>query len=219
MPLMSSMRDAQRAWVKAVAAYKGWTVSKWAKRTRVGDGEKSLAPSTLTRFLNDPDVTHELTDKTIIALAESAGVEPMVMPGSRRPSGLAEADAAPYTPEQVQGDDYLRASVENLIRGRNSLTPLVMRTRALEHAGYLPGDVLIVDLNAKPQPDDIVCAQVYDWTGDRAETVVRIFQPPYLVSSSSDARFLKPLVVDDDQVMIKGVIVQLMRPRRIASAA
>ncbi len=218
IPLMSTMRDAQIAWVKAVAAYKGWSLSRWAKRTRMGDGESSLAPSTLTRFVNDPDATHELMDATIVALAESAGVEPMVLPGSRRPSNLAEPDAAPYTANAV-ADDYVREQVEAFKRRGNAFSPMVMRTRALEHAGYLPGDVLIVDLNAKPQPDDVVCAQVYDWSGDRAETVIRIMQSPYLVAASSDSKLLKPLVVDDEAVIIKGVVVHSMRPRRVAVAA
>jgi hypothetical protein len=219
IPLMSTMRDAQIAWVKAVAAYKGWTLSKWARRTRVGVGENSLAPSTLTRFVNDPDATHELHDKTIEALAESAGIEPMVLPGSRRPANLAEPDAVPYSAVHTGTDDFVQAIIEDLVRERNSLTPLVMRTRSLEHAGYLPGDILIVDLNMRPQPDDVVCAQVYDWGGDRAETVVRILQPPYLVAASSDSRLLKPLVVDDESVIIKGVVVHSMRPRRSAAAA
>lgn len=218
IPLMSTMRDAQIAWVKAVAAHKGWTLSKWARRTRVGDGESTLAASTLTRFVNDPDATHELHDKTIVALAESAGLEPMVMPGSRRPSNLAEPDATPYTANSI-ADDYVREQVEGFKRRGNAFSPMVMKSRALEHAGYLPGDVLIVDLNAKPQPDDVVCAQVYDWSGDRAETVMRIFQPPYLVAASSDSRVLKPLVVDDEAVIIKGVVVHSMRPRRVAAAA
>ena len=60
---------------------------------------------------------------------------------------------------------------------------------------------------------DVVCAQVYDWSTGRAETVFRIFEPPYLVSASSDPQFLRPLVVDDDKVHIKGVVIQTYRSR------
>lgn len=201
-----SDREDTIAWVKAVLAFKKWTATEWARKAR-------LAPSTLNRFLNDPKATHDLTAATKEALASVAGVEPMQIPGGRR-AGFSEADAQPYSVVGSTGDDLVDKLVEELIAGKNGIDPWVMRTRALEHVGYMPGDILLVALNEKPQPRDAVCAQVYDWVTGKAETVMRIYEPPFLIPATSDPRLVKPFIVDDDMVVIKGVIVNAIRPRR-----
>ncbi len=66
---------------------------------------------------------------------------------------------------------------------------------------------------------DVVCAQVYDWARGKAETVFRLYEPPYLLSSTTDPKLLRPLVVDDDVVMIKGVVVASLRSRRATETA
>jgi hypothetical protein len=210
--LMDSMRDRQRTWLKDVLAHRGWNATEWARRAR-------LAPSTLNRFLNDPDYEHELSKKTLRALGEAAGLEPYQIPGVKRPSGFSEPDAQALFESGTSGDAVVDEAVRVLLQGRNGIDPWIMRSRALEFAGYLPGDVLIVDLNERPKAEDAVCAQVYDWTTGKAETVMRLYTPPYLVAMSSETRFLKPFVVDDDVVVIKGVIVSSYRPRRDRSAA
>jgi SOS-response transcriptional repressor LexA len=91
----------------------------------------------------------------------------------------------------------------------------VLRSRCLEVAGYVPGDVLMVDMNAKPEQGDVVCAQVYDRLG-RAETVFRIFEDPFLVASSLDGTFFKPLLIDNERVVVRGVVVASFRDRRAA---
>jgi hypothetical protein len=203
--------------VLAVLKFKSWTATQWARNTRVGSGEGTLAPSTLNRLMNDPDYPHALSSRTIEALAASAGVEPMVSPMGK-PRGLAESDATPFEAEQGSGDDMVDNTVRNLMRVGNGIAPMHISSRALDLAGYLPGDVVIVNLNETARAEDVVCAQVYDWSGGKAETVMRIYSPPYLVSASTDSSFIKPLVVDNDIVVIKGVIVHSMRPRRRPAA-
>lgn len=105
-------------------------------------------------------------------------------------------------------------AVRQIMRGRNATDPWVLRSRAVELAGYLPGDILLVDLNERARSRDLVCAQVYDWTRGKAETVFRIYESPYLIAASGEQHLLKPFVVDDDMVMIRGVVVGSIRPRR-----
>jgi hypothetical protein len=60
-----------------------------------------------------------------------------------------------------------------------------------------------------------VCAQVYDM-GGRAKTVFRIFEHPFLVAASIDPSLHRPLLIDNRAIMVRGVVVASMRPRRAA---
>jgi SOS-response transcriptional repressor LexA len=91
------------------------------------------------------------------------------------------------------------------------MVPWTLRSRALEVAGYLPGDVLIVDLNARPDDGDVVCAQVYE--RDNAETLFRIYEAPYLQAATYQRGLFKPLLVDGRRVVLRGVVVASIRPR------
>ena len=71
----------------------------------------------------------------------------------------------------------------------------------------------MVALGETPLSGDVVCAQIYDWSNGRAETVFRIFEPPYLLAASADPQFLRPFVVDDDKVQVKGVVIHTIRVR------
>ena len=98
------------------------------------------------------------------------------------------------------------------------MTPWTIATRAVELEGILPGDVVLLDLNATPKPGDIVCAQVYDWKRMRAETVIRLFDraPPVdlLIPRSLDPAFRSTLVVDGERVILKGVMLpHRLRPQ------
>jgi SOS-response transcriptional repressor LexA len=101
--------------------------------------------------------------------------------------------------------------IRQLTGGHNGIDPWTIRTRALELEGYMPGDVVLVDLNATPKPGDVVCAQIYEWPVMRANTVMRVFHRAspvkLLLSRSLDPAFAQPYVVDDDRVVVKGVIL------------
>ena len=167
--------------------------------------EVGVAASTLTRLLNE-NSTATLHARTISRLQEYSGVsffggDPSAPPTFR---GLAE-DAVPF--DAKSADPAVSAAIKALIGGRQAADPWTMRTRALERRGYLPGDIVIVDLGRRPEAGDVVCAQVYDWRRGAAETVMRVYDPPYLLEASLDEQLRKPLVVDDEQVIIKGVLL------------
>lgn len=173
------------------------------------------APSTLNRFLNDPGAEHNLSRDTVNLISQELGFAPLEFPSSpRRSPGFSEPEATSFDAGTGTGDTLVDEAVRNLVHGRNAVDPWVLRSRAVETAGYLPGDILIVDLNERPRPRDLVCAQVVDWAGGRAETVFRLYEPPYLIAATGDTRLLKPFVVDDDVVIIRGVVVSSLRPRR-----
>src|ERR1043166_3447057 len=167
--------------------------------------EVGVAPSTLTRLLKD-DSTATLHARTISRLQEYSGVS-FFGGDSSAPStfrGLAE-DAVPF--DAKNADPAISAAIKALIGGRKAADPWTIRTRALDRIGYLPGDIVIVDLGRRPETGDAVCAQVNDGRRAAAETVMLLYEPPYLVAASLDEGLRRPLVVDNEQVIIKGVLL------------
>jgi transcriptional regulator with XRE-family HTH domain len=177
--------------------------------TRVAT-EAGLSPSTLSRLLKGISAPNA---STITKLQKYSGIS-FFGGGPSAPltfRGLAE-DAVPF--DAKSADPAVSAAIKALIGGRKAADPWTMRTRALERIGYLPGDIVIVDLGRLPEAGDAVCAQVYDWRRAAAETVMRVYEPPYLVAASLDEGLRRPLVVDNDQVVIKGVLL----PHRLRPA-
>jgi hypothetical protein len=84
-------------------------------------------------------------------------------------------------------------------------------TDMIEAAGYLPGDFVVVDLKRQPTAGDVVLAEIID--DRRREVVFRISAPPYLLAASHARRAMamKPILVDNDRVIIKGVVVGSIR--------
>lgn len=203
----STTARLHRDWLKKLPDAAGKTLTRIAK-------EIKISPSTLTRPLKEgDDGTSTLHANTIAKVVEHTGVAPPFeiagpqTPGRR--SGGPDEEATPYNPHK---DDPV-ASVVGTLRGtRPGLAPWLLHTRALELAGFLPGDVVLVDLgNVTPRPGEAVCAHVYDWGSMKAETVMRIFERAsgvnLLVAKTTDPTVRQPHVVDGEQVTIKGVLL------------
>ncbi len=205
---MIDTRDQQRAWLNAVLARTGLNATQLASKS-------GLAITTLTRFLNNPQHSSALSMRTISAIERETGIR---YGENGPPAGFRETEAEPFTPGE---QDPVAAVVDHLRTIANGMDPWVMKSRALESAGIQPGDILLVNLNRQPAAGDIVCAQVYDWTRGKAETVFRIWEPPYLVAATMEPKLRRPMIVDNEHILIKGVMEFSMRPRlgRTAAAA
>jgi len=202
---MTTSLAEQIAWVRAVLAHLGISATELARRAK-------LAPSTLHRPLNEADYPGLLSGRTLAAIAGVAGVRPLEFPARMR--GMAEPEAELYRPDRADTDPTSRA-VRELTAGRNGRDAWVMSGWALDLAGVLPGDVVVVDMNLQPRPRDLVCAQIYDWSGMKSETVFRVFDPPFLIVRSTRLEE-KPLTVDGNTVIIKGVVTSVLRQRAAA---
>lgn len=209
---MKDLRDQQIEWIDAICAARGWTLTDLARKAGINS-------STLTRWKNDRKFAEEgrtISARTVKAVEDASGVRAYESPanGGR---GLAESEATPFQSTQ---NPYLRAYIETMKGGRNAVDAWLLSTRSLDLAGYMPGDIVIVDLNAKPTTSDVVCAQVYDWTRGRTETVFRIYEPPFLMPSSTDPTFRRPYMIDDNTVVVKGVVIASIRtPAHLAKAS
>jgi hypothetical protein len=201
---MDPVKKQQIEWVRAVMSYLGVpSANRLAELAGVN-------PANIQRPLSD-NYKGKFGATTIARIAEAANLRPMEFPS--RPAGMNEAEAQRYVYESAGdiNEGNVERAVRELCRGRNGRDPWVMRSHALELSGIVPGDVLIVDMNLQPKPKDVVCAQIY--SGHTAETVFRIFEPPYLVTHSLRFGTQKPVPVDGEEVVIRGVVDVILRRR------
>lgn len=199
----------QRQWLQEIVKATGKTLSQLATDAGVSD-------STLTRLANDENYAGTLSSLTVERIKEAFRVPGPEEYGAARRLGMAGfAEAQRFDAKTEPAP--LGAAVAALIAGRHAVDPWRLKTDALALVGYLAGDIVLVDLNSAPQPQDAVCAQVYDWQRGGAETVWRVYDPPFLVGASPDRTAYKPLLVDNDRVLVKGVVVESLRPHRLST--
>ncbi len=144
-----------------------------------------------------------------------AGLDRYEIDEAIRVQGLSQSDVVQYLAPPANGavTGGSAALRDALWPGRANADLWQVKSRALELAGYLPGDFVVVDLDRAPAGGDVVCAQVYDWDTRTAQTILRLYEPPFLMPASQSALFRKPEIVDDDRVVIKGVVVASARQR------
>lgn len=206
--LVNNTRQRQLSWLQAIQEETGWNQSELARRA-------GISHATLSKFRNDPNNAALLDTAIVAKIVAVSPIPHYELQVSTFPDGFQEGEA-----EEVTGEPYsgpMARAIAAMRHGAQALDPWVLRSRVLEYLGYVPGDVLMVDLSLLPSEGDVVCAQVSDRRG-RVDTAFRVFHPPYLVAATGDKRFLKPLLIDD-HVAVMGVVVTSLRPRlsRLAS--
>lgn len=127
--------------------------------------------------------------------------------------GFAE-EASRFDGHAASNDPAASAFVKLILKDRPDAAPWWLKTRALEGLGYMLGDLVITDAKVQPRAGDAVCAQVYDIRSGSAETVFRVFEPPYLISFQSDPSLRKPLLIDNERVIVMGTVTESLRVRR-----
>ncbi len=197
---MNNLREQQLAWLDNIVSSSGLTLTDIARRAK-------LNPSTLTRFRARDDSGHVLTARTVQKIEAATGVPAYEQRAKARPAPmLAEGEASPFLfDDNVQ--DVLVDALRAVVQRSNSVDLWVLKTHALTAVGYFHGDVLIVDRDVQPRAGDAVCAQRYDWRRGTAETIFRVYRTPYLLTASMLGDPGQPDIVDDENVVIKGVVV------------
>ena len=199
MTTTTSEPDRLRRWLHEVMATTGLKATPLAQKV-------GISPSTLTRAL-DPNEPGYLSSRTVEKIVQKLGVSP---PGGgdgrSRSGGFGE-------PELQKLDDAQMQFMA--LRPSNNQGVWEIKSRALELEGYIPGDIVLVDSTVAPAPGDVVCAQVYNFERGDADTVLRIFDAPYLVTATADREARqKPQLVDNERVVIWGTVVKSIRERR-----
>lgn len=205
------VREAQLAWLRDVMARTGMTQTAIAKRI-------GRDASTLSKFLSpNARAGHTLSSDIIAAISRVTGIAAVDQPAvPMAPRGFNEPDATPFQPEAHRHSDVV-SSVMSMATQSNTVDAWTMQSRALETVGIMPGDILMVDLNATPRAGDTVCAQIYDWPQNQARIVFRLYESPFLVAATTDRALMRPELVDQEKVVIRGVVVATVRPRQAAA--
>lgn len=202
--MIKDQRDTKE-WLRAMARQMGVSPSRLALNS-------GMAASTLTRYLNDTSGTVGITQASLEQVAAYTGFRPHQFPGRNRP-GFAEPDAVPFDKDDGTPPEWIRQAVDAARKGRNGVDAWVMKGAALDAIGILPNDVIIIDQNLKPKSGDIVVAQVLDYGTGSAETVMRVYQPPFIIAHSVRLGPMRPEHVDEDRVSIHGTSIGVLRAR------
>jgi len=192
-------------WINFILRHKRWSTNRLAS-------EAEVDPSTLSRLLKDPGKTRTLNSYSVEKIEKASGVPAFETSIAEVPRGLAERESDEFEARLSGG---LNEAVRALKGERNEVDAWELGSRAVELAGYLPGDTLIVDMSARPEPGELVCAQVYDLSGG-AKTIFRIYEHPFLVAATTDPSLFKPLLIDNERVVVRGVVTASFRQRRVA---
>lgn len=183
--------DPVRAWLRRTMAQLGLKATPFARAA-------GLAPSTIIRAL-DPEGGSTLERASIAKIKQAFSV-PGPDEAHAGPPGLSEPDLLALS--DTESGDLPPSQCRKTIN-----------TRALELVGYMPGDIITLDKAVKPVAGDVVEAQIY--ARGAAETVLRLYDRPYLVSRTLDPTVSgKPALVDDEMVKIAAVVVRCERVRR-----
>lgn len=131
---------------------------------------------------------------------------------SRFQPGFSDSDAARWVPK-----DDSQAPETAIARALGADRPGIdvwrVKTDALALAGYMPGDFILVDTNARDtvRAGDTVMAQVYDYQTGSANTLLRRYAPPTLVAASADLSHVTGQIVDHNNVVIMGKVIASWR--------
>lgn len=126
--------------------------------------------------------------------------------------GFSDGDAAPWIGKASEAE-MIEAIAAAFGGGKPGIDVWQVRSAAMALNGLLSGDFLLVDSHQSEmcRAGDVVVAQNYDWQTGSAISVIRRYEPPVLVSASTNPDDQRVLVVDGNNVVIKGKVIASWR--------
>jgi hypothetical protein len=198
-------REALKAWLRHNLEARRVAPTKVAR-------DLGIATTTLTKFLNDPKYKFTPSTPIVAQLERYFGQQAPRANFAGAPGGTPMLEGLPISQDGLI--DGLAAALAALIGSRKSIQLWEIATHALEAAGYLPGDLVLVDPHVQPNDGDVVCAEVADPQTGARHPIFRLFQKPYLLTSALDRNLRIPLLVDDRAVIVRGVVTERLSRRR-----
>lgn len=170
--------------------------------TRVYSGQQRLRPEEIERLADILQVpVSEIRRRANLSGAEIT----------------ADGDVIPWAAEDA-ADQCTGDVLALLMRDRAGVEPWRVSTSAMQLAGYIEGDLILVDrTRSTPIAGNIVLAQVYDWHLGSAKTLLRRYDPPVITAASADPRGARPYIVDGTNVTVVGTVVASWREESRAS--
>ena len=194
-----------RDWVSQLMAQHGVaTVSQFARCA-------GLAESTLTRFMNTEGPGNLMREGTVTKIETAFN--------ARRPATRIPMDdqQEPDRQDPRICATELAAFVKALQQNNDpDHETFFVGDRALDLAGYLPDDIIVVDSRRRPETGDVVALRFRSNGARSANVTLRIFDTPFLTAHSTDETLRRPLMIEPDRIDILGVVTTAMRQRRRA---
>lgn len=119
-------------------------------------------------------------------------------------------DALPYA---ANDDLDLERVVRAIVSGRNECDPWLIASDDLWTVGLRRGDVVVVDRAARAVDGDLVLAQLYNWDGTWAGSVLRVMDRGRLLLPWTGPTTPPPIDLSSN-VAVMGPVTQSFRPRR-----
>lgn len=180
-------------WLDRVLAQTKWSKTKLAEVAGVNQ-------TTITRFFGDAR-EGGMNAVTIAKIAAASGIAPPRGLGAEPKGGFAEAQVAPYLAPKARSETL-----------NPNQTQWTVETDELVAIGMLRGDLFILDQAEIPQAGDQVIAQIYNLEAGSAQTVIRLYHPPFLFNPARQSA--QPEYVDNERVRVIGVIIRSWREHR-----
>lgn len=193
--MTASDSSETRAWLRAILKKNGMSPTALAKAA-------GISHTTITRALDPKEDEPNFRVDTIVKLTKLGGIPAPAELAAAAGHGFAEQDAV-----QLAG----------IPEAGRKLTPAqsqwTVKTSELAAVGLMPGDRFIIDDTLTPRDYDVVMANVYDLQSGGAKTVLRVYHDHFLVTPNYLTERRPKLFVDNNSVVIKGVLVESWRRR------
>lgn len=127
--------------------------------------------------------------------------------------GFAEGDAAEFVFSTAASADPARTVAIALGADRPGVDTWTVKSDAMVLSGFLPGDLMLVDTRSAEicKAGDAVIAQTYDWQTGSATTLLRRYEPPVLVASTSNSDMHRVIVLDGHNTVVRGKVIATWR--------
>lgn len=152
----------------------------------------------------------KLTLEWLTKFATAFDIEPAALLDSPQTSQQSEKTATPESDDIVTDWGAVSAIV---LPGRGPIDTFRMNDNALSSVGILEGDTLFLQQNTPAQKGEVVIIEVFGSTRI-PKKLARLYDPPYLISFSTDEENRKPILIESAQVKIIGVVQAVMRLSR-----
>jgi len=197
-----------RDWLTGIMIQHDVTASEIARKAL-------LSESTLTRFMNPKGPGNVLREASIAKIERAYRT---TRPSTLRGMSDRKTTTPDFTiPGQKPGAPSAMSASEQLETIMNkdyeTLEAFVVADRALDLSGYLPDDIILVDLNRAPEAGDVVALRFYTGPSRAPIITLRIFDTPFLTAHSTDETMRRPILQDPDRIEILGVVTTAMRHR------
>lgn len=198
MQTYAAWQNRYRQWIEQICEINNVTPTEIAKKIKA-------SPSTITRQIKE-GWTHKPSVDVLRRISTTFRISiPSELIGGSDLNGLAEPDVTPINPQFEPHEGW-----------NANLSDWTVRNHSLAALGYIPGDHIRFDASVQPVAGDIVLAQIYRIGQPGADTVMRLYLPPFLVAAEFGAASIAPINIDTSgrHMAIMGTMIKLWRLKK-----